>query len=90
MSALNIQTQAMEIPTVLRMWLESFIWIHGNLVYVKWVHKIFVLMKYSLDRKPGHKAPCPINIKSSGNNSSLLVIDTPCIHQSLHVQIYAK
>lgn len=46
-----------------------YIWIHCNLVDVKWVHEIFVLMKYSLDRQPGQKALCPTNIQFSGNNS---------------------
>lgn len=53
-----------------------YMWIHCNLVHVRWVHEIFVLIKYWLDRKPGQKALCPINIKFSGNNSWLHVIDT--------------
>lgn len=61
-----------------------YIWIHCNLVYVRWVHEIFVLMKYSLDRKPGQKALCPINIKFSGNNSWLHVIDTSPLVNTCH------
>lgn len=47
-----------------------YIWNHCNPVYVRWVHEIFVWMKYLLDRKAGQKALCPINIKFSGTNNS--------------------
>lgn len=47
----------------------NYIWIHCSLVYVRWVHEIFVRMKYSADRKPGQKALCLINNRFSGNNS---------------------
>lgn len=31
----------------------NYIWIHCNLVYVKWAHEIFVTMKYSAGQEAG-------------------------------------
>lgn len=36
-----------------------YIGIHCNVVYVRWVHEIFVLMNYSLDRKAKSKGIMP-------------------------------
>lgn len=61
----------------------------SSLVYVRWLHEIFVLMKYALDRKPGQKALCPINIKFSGNNNWLHVIDTsPAVNTRHHMHSF--
>lgn len=31
----------------------NYIWIHCNLVYVRWAHEIFVKMKYSAGQEAG-------------------------------------
>lgn len=39
MSAFNMKKNTENMDVI-------YIWIHCNLVYVRWIHEIFVLMKY--------------------------------------------